>query len=239
MQDVIIGVNGYKESGKTTYVEAIVARCIELGVAVEVLPFAEPLKRLAREEFGWDGVKDAKGRLLLKTLGTEAGRAYDLDIWLKKWAKRAHGSDATVIIADDVRFDNEVDLLHAMPSAQREVLRIVKIGQVQDDEHATEAGITTPDREIAFEDGDLDGIEAHAEAYTSAILRRAGVLPEDVPIENTSGGVRSVQVSPPGLVTISIKMQGENGYEGTVSVDGRTLIDALRRCGLDAGSGIG
>jgi len=103
----IIGLAGRAGSGKSEAAK-IIASCYPDG-ACRVLPFAAPLKELCCTGFGWDGKKDARGRRLLQVVGTDAGRAYNPNIWVEKWTYAAlHSSYRTkCIIADDVRFENE------------------------------------------------------------------------------------------------------------------------------------
>ena len=80
-----------------------------------LLPWAYDLKRICREEFGWDGEKDEKGRKLLQTLGTECGRMYGGELfWVNKWQDAidrfvdATESEAgSLVLNDDTRFDSE------------------------------------------------------------------------------------------------------------------------------------
>lgn len=109
----VVGFCGAAQVGKTTTAQAVRERI--RGPSV-ILPFAAPLKQLARDYFGWDGTKDARGRQLLQMLGTDVGRWWDENFWVKKWAGEADGlcSRGTSILVDDVRFQNEVDAIHSL-----------------------------------------------------------------------------------------------------------------------------
>lgn len=106
---MIIAFTGKAGSGKTTIANALAKskRLKERGILTNVYSFASEIKRIARVEFGWDGQKDERGRRLLQLLGTEVGRAYDPDIWIKKAFNRIDKSIDMVSIIDDCRFDNE------------------------------------------------------------------------------------------------------------------------------------
>ncbi len=110
----IIGLAGRAGSGKSEAAK-IIASCYPDG-ACRVLPFAAPLKELCSTGFGWDGAKDARGRRLLQVVGTDAGRAYNPNIWVEKWTYAAlHSSYRTkCIIADDVRFENECEAVRSL-----------------------------------------------------------------------------------------------------------------------------
>lgn len=106
---MLIGITGEMGSGKSTVAEMIL-RCAE----GHIIPFAQPLKDLARS-IGWDGNKDKKGRRLLQLLGTDVLRECIDPYWhTKKW-REAIGITLSkycdpmtpIIIADDLRFLNE------------------------------------------------------------------------------------------------------------------------------------
>lgn len=105
---LLVGINGYAGSGKSTTAEMIKAT---FRARVGILPFAEPLKAIARE-MGWDGKKDEKGRRLLQLLGTDCGRrCINENIWVNKWlvnVQQAKHDGFEIIVADDCRFLNEI-----------------------------------------------------------------------------------------------------------------------------------
>ena len=120
---MLYAFTGSAYSGKTTAANILVEMMANHNFEFVIIPFAKPLKDLARDYFGWDGKKDERGRRLLQTLGTEVGRKYDNDIWVKKWKLCAQSNfDAKRgVIVDDCRFDNELD---AVRSFGGKVIRI-------------------------------------------------------------------------------------------------------------------
>ncbi len=77
------------------------------SLKVDHTAFATSLKEIARNCFGWDGVKDEKGRRLLQVIGTDAGRTYDEDIWVKKTDDHLLTELPHFAFIDDWRFPNE------------------------------------------------------------------------------------------------------------------------------------
>jgi len=112
---LVIGLCGYAQVGKTTTAKAL-SDLIFSTRPVTIVSFAEPVKHIASESFGWDGKKDERGRKLLQMIGTDVGRAYNPDIWVDKWAVKVTGltSLGTCVIADDVRFQNEINMIKQM-----------------------------------------------------------------------------------------------------------------------------
>jgi len=105
---MLIAVTGKAGSGKSE-----VARILhEMQPGSLILSFAAPVKRIAKEFYGWDGEKDASGRRLLQDIAT-AGRRYNSEIWVNCMLERInmvqHNLD--VIIIDDLRFLNEAKLV--------------------------------------------------------------------------------------------------------------------------------
>jgi hypothetical protein len=117
---MIIGIVGKAGSGKDTVGEYLVRKYgfIRLG-------FADKVKEIARDCFLWDGQKDAKGRRLLQVIGTECGRAYDNDLWLKYMLKAMNMVELkhfgefiddrkhvrSNIVVTDIRFQNEENFI--------------------------------------------------------------------------------------------------------------------------------
>ena len=97
--------------GKTTLGEYLARELSGIkGISVVTVPLAYSLKRVATSAFGWDGEKDAKGRRLLQIVGTDAGREYDENIWVRKTVDFATTSSVfppNFVIVDDWRYPNE------------------------------------------------------------------------------------------------------------------------------------
>lgn len=117
----LIAFCGLKESGKTTAAEWLVRN---YGYRRE--SFATPLKRAAQIIFnlsdwqiynieGKETIDTRWGttpRDLLQRFGTEVGREFDKDIWIRNLMIRCASTDAIVI--DDCRFSNETKAIKDM-----------------------------------------------------------------------------------------------------------------------------
>jgi hypothetical protein len=114
VQQRIIGFGGPIGAGKNT--AATIASNILAAHQQRVIEvaFADEVKRIASECFGWDGVKDAAGRRLLQVIGTEAGRAYNPTIWVETLIARLYTvvSNRAIVLITDCRFPNEVDFVN-------------------------------------------------------------------------------------------------------------------------------
>ncbi len=183
----LIGLTGYKQSGKST----VAALLVEHGWME--LSFAEPLKqmlvaldplimiddcprRLSSALEHWT-LEEAKLRYpevrrLLQRLGTEAGRhVLGPDVWVNlaeaklrkarefEWYR---GCDKHSFVIPDVRFVNEAEMIHGRGGI---VVRIVREGQVSEDSHVSEQPL--PDGvvnlTITAACGDVAGLRKQAE----------------------------------------------------------------------------
>ena len=87
---MIIGIIGKAFSGKSTVAKMVQSVGLENGILFTRIAFADEVKRIARDCLFWDGKKDERGRKLLQILGTECGRGYDPEVWVRHWKNYAN-----------------------------------------------------------------------------------------------------------------------------------------------------
>ena len=63
MEPKIYYINGVATSGKDAFLD-----CIEKFISIDRTSTVDRIKEIAEESFGWDGIKDEKGRKLLASL---------------------------------------------------------------------------------------------------------------------------------------------------------------------------
>jgi hypothetical protein len=139
----IIGLAGRARSGKDT-----VANYLVKQYGFKQFAFAEHLKNVA-EVAGWDGLKDARGRLLLQHLG-DVLREYDKNIFVNHLIGKIRyfevlatetllnfGHEARVVISD-VRLPSEIEALKNLGASIWYVQRNVE-GMEKVPAHVTEA----------------------------------------------------------------------------------------------------
>ena len=109
-------MSGKSRSGKNTAAEVILGKYDGITLA-----FADDIKTIAYDYFGWHGEKDEFGRKLLQDIGT-SGRNYNEDIWvnrvirlLKWWASGT--ADHQLAVVTDIRYPNEIQRIkHEFPN---------------------------------------------------------------------------------------------------------------------------
>lgn len=162
----IIGLTGSMGTGKSTALQIIKE---QTGRSCRLIKFAGPLYEIQEQIYGViasvyqrpaDFIKDRK---LLQWVGTEWGRSIDKDIWLKLWTQQVDflsnlsGGDV-VIVADDVRYDNEAEVI------KKKGGKIIKL------ERTTDIGII--DNGTAIE-GHISELGIHSK-YVDALIKNNG-----------------------------------------------------------------
>ena len=97
-------MSGKARSGKDTAAEVITE-----GYDAATFAFADDVKMIAYNYFGWHGEKDELGRKLLQDIGT-TGRNYNRDIWADKTVDMIQewSSDNQLAVVTDTRYPNEI-----------------------------------------------------------------------------------------------------------------------------------
>jgi len=124
----IILISGKAGCGKDTAADHIVDVLNKNNQKTMKIAFANHLKYLAKQYFGWNGEKDAAGRSLLQTLGTDLIRnQYNEDFWVDNVADiieiAKNFFDYQHFIISDWRFINEVNFIETIFG----YLKIIKV----------------------------------------------------------------------------------------------------------------
>lgn len=178
---MLIGLTGLIGSGKSE-----VARVLTEELEFARVKFADPLKNMIctlltdighsaedaeryvegdLKETVVDGIDHLgiTARHLMRSLGTEWGRmAVHADLWVSLW--KAKVERFSHVVADDIRFGNEVDAVRA---AGGQIWRIVRAGVVAA-EHASEQLVADADH-VIFNDGTIEDLRAKVRALIAGI----------------------------------------------------------------------
>lgn len=109
----VITISGKAGAGKDTFARFLKRSLEEQGKKVLVAHYADLLKYICMMFFAWDGKKDALGRRLLQTVGTDIVRRQDKDYWVNFMIDILgfFGFMWDYVLLPDARFDNEIDLV--------------------------------------------------------------------------------------------------------------------------------
>lgn len=116
MKPKVIVISGKARNGKDAVGSYMEEEFCSFGHAVWLTHYADLLKHICTNVFGWDGKKDESGRLLLQTVGTEV-RGANPDFWVNFIAsilsifKDENGSLWDYVIIPDCRYPNEINTL--------------------------------------------------------------------------------------------------------------------------------
>lgn len=106
----VILISGKAQNGKDTVADFLHKALVNDGKRVLVTHYADLLKYICTNYFGWDGNKDARGRQMLQYVGTDVIRKQNPTLWVdfvSMLLKYFHENWEYVIIPD-CRFPNEV-----------------------------------------------------------------------------------------------------------------------------------
>lgn len=109
----IVCISGKAGSGKDT-AAGIMKECLEKNSrSVLITHYADLVKYVCEKFFGWDGVKDQKGRTLLQHVGTDIVRNEDPDYWVDFIADMLgfFKNEWDYVLIPDARFPNEISRL--------------------------------------------------------------------------------------------------------------------------------
>lgn len=106
----VVLISGKAHNGKDTVADFLHKALVNDGKRVLVTHYADLLKYICTNYFGWDGNKDARGRQMLQYVGTDVIRKQNPTLWVdfvSMLLKYFHENWEYVIIPD-CRFPNEV-----------------------------------------------------------------------------------------------------------------------------------
>lgn len=109
----VILISGKAQNGKDTVAGSLHKALVNDGKKVLITHYADLLKYICTNYFGWDGNKDEKGRQMLQYVGTDVIRKQNPSLWVDFVAMMLtyfHGNWDYVIIPD-CRFPNEITTL--------------------------------------------------------------------------------------------------------------------------------
>ena len=154
----IIGFTGGKGSGKTTaaqYLQSITPNSAVFSYADPLKQFLMDFMGLSREQVftleGKETVDPRYGvtpRRIMEAFGTDFIRATTPNFWVVKMSMRLFGTDYDHIFIDDIRFDDEAELVRSLGGRVIHITgRGVDIGVPKEELPRSERGVTFVEEE--------------------------------------------------------------------------------------------
>lgn len=142
---ILIGISGKARAGKDTVAGFLHKVCYEqTGMGLPQISFAEKIKSIATDLFGWDGSKELleqedQGRKLLINLGNKM-REIRSTVWVDYVVNNldkfhANSRDVAGYVVADVRFKNEAQIIK---NAGGFLIRVERPGKQLDIDDPTE-----------------------------------------------------------------------------------------------------
>lgn len=123
----VIAISGKAQAGKDTTAN-ILKEILEANkYRVLIIHYADLLKFICKQFFGWDGNKDEYGRHLLQYIGTDVVRVRQPDFWVDTLISilKLFPDEWDYVLIPDCRFPNEIDQIR-YPVFDTTHLRIVR-----------------------------------------------------------------------------------------------------------------
>lgn len=133
----LILIAGNAGHGKDSFAYFLSEKYKEEGKTAMIFHYADILKIVCKEYYSWNGEKDAAGRTLLQTVGTDIGRKNDENLWVNILKSLIENvildekmSPPDRVIIADCRFENEISAWKDNPTKFDEValVRVIRAG---------------------------------------------------------------------------------------------------------------
>ena len=178
----VICISGHARSGKDTFAKYLRRLMYENGeTKVLIAHYADLVKYVCKQFFGWDGKKDEAGRSLLQKVGTDIVRAKDPTYWIRFIVDMLELFDGTwnYVIIPDCRFPNEIEYLRGLGY---NVIHI-RIERDDFDNELTDKQKSHPS-EIALDGTEPDFLIRNNGSLLQLIKAAITFLEENLPYEN-------------------------------------------------------
>lgn len=107
----VILISGHAQNGKDTIASILDHELKKSGKKVLIAHYGDLVKYICKTFFGWDGLKDHRGRTLLQYVGTDMVRTQKPDYWVNFIIDMLElfGNNWDYVLIPDTRFPNEVE----------------------------------------------------------------------------------------------------------------------------------
>jgi hypothetical protein len=172
----VICVSGKARHGKDTVASFIKEGLEDRGYRVLVTHYADLLKFMCKNFFGWNGEKDEKGRKLLQYVGTDVIRTAIPNFWVDFIVDvlLLFKDEWDFVIIPDCRFPNEVERLREF-GINTLLLRVIRDGFESDlnseaINHISETALDEYDFDIVMVNRTLEELKTSVEVLVRGLV---------------------------------------------------------------------
>ena len=150
-----ITISGKAGHGKDTFANNLKRNLEDLSYKVCIFHYADYIKMIAREIYGWDGNKDFKGRSILQKLGDNI-RNKDKMLIVNELIKVLElvENDFDIALIPDARFPIEIDAIkEKWETLSVHINRVNYLNNLTDEQkkHITETSLDTYEYDIKYD----------------------------------------------------------------------------------------
>lgn len=174
----IILISGKMRHGKDTVAQFIKE---EIKGRVLIIHYADYLKFICKQYYGWNGEKDVNGRELLQRFASDIVRTQEPDFWVNTVCHFLHltEGDWDYVLIPDVRFPNEIFIPKREFGFQNVIsLRVDRVGfvpQEATEEQLSHISETALDNfqfdNYIFNTSDLNGLREKVRVFVESLTR--------------------------------------------------------------------
>ena len=177
--------SGSARHGKDTSAEIIKDNLEAKGYKVLITHYADLLKFICKNFFGWNGEKDDAGRTLLQQVGTNCIRAQDTDYWVDFVANlvRMFPNKWDFVIVGDVRFPNEIDRIAdaGFPATHVRVVRPDFESQLTEEQknHPSETALNDVEPDFLIRNTTINDLKEQLELLCEAFVSQKELISKE------------------------------------------------------------
>lgn len=181
MKKSIVCISGKARSGKDTTATMLESYILSGNKKVIIIHYADLLKYICKQFFGWNGEKDESGRSLLQRVGTDIVRAKDEDFWVSFVARflNVFADNWDCAIIPDCRFPNEISRMKEFGDAIGATVTHLRITRNSADSaltadqraHSSETALDEVNPDYTIDNsGDVEDLMIAIDEFVSEVL---------------------------------------------------------------------
>lgn len=168
--------SGRVRHGKDTSAEIIKENLEKRGYKVLITHYADLLKFICKNFFGWNGEKDETGRTLLQQVGTNCIREQDPDYWVNFVANliRMFPDRYDFVLIPDTRFPNEIERIAdaGFPATHVRIIRPDFESQLTEEQenHPSETALDNTAPDFVIKNTTMSALRSQLQMFCDTIV---------------------------------------------------------------------